>query len=138
MCKVRALTVDEYLAALAPEFSSDAGRDVFVNMAEQRTNKLFYGEKTNQAIALLAAHIWYVLGAGSEAVPGSGRSSGGSIGTVTSKREGDLSVGFGSGGVAAASVGVGDADLAQSRWGLQLLALRKGCKPFMGVCGGSF
>lgn len=129
-------TIDEYIAALAPGLSQDATCSVFVEMAEERTQRDFYREKYNQAVALLAAHIWFLLGSGSASLPGGGNSSGGSTGTVNSKREGDLSVGFGSGAVSGLSVGVGEADLAQTRWGLMLLALRKGCRPFIGVCSG--
>ena len=130
------LSIREYIAALAPGLAGDALCDTYVEMAEERTQASFYGNKYNQAVALLAAHIWYLLGSGSPSLPGSGSSSGGSTGAITSKREGDLAVGFGSGAVAATSVKVGDTDLAQTRWGLMLLALRKGCKPFMGVCSG--
>lgn len=133
-----ALTIDQYIAALAPGLAADPGCSVFVEMATERTQKDFYGHKYNQAVALLAAHIWYLLGAGSANNPGSGNASGGSTGAIVSKREGDLSVGYGSGAVAATAVKVGDTDLAQTRWGLMLLALRKGCKPFMGVCSGGF
>lgn len=129
-------TIDEYIAALAPGLAQDESCSVFVDMAKERTQKDFYGLKYNQAVALLAAHIWFLLGSSSASLPGGGNGSGGSTGTINSKREGDLAVGFGSGAVSGSSVGVGDSDLAQTRWGLMLLALRKGCKPFMGVCSG--
>lgn len=130
------LSIEAYIAAVAPGLAQDPGCSVFVEMAEERTQRNFYGQKYNQAVALMAAHIWYLLGSGSPSVPGSGNAEGGSTGSIISKREGDLSVGYGTGAVAATSVKVGDTDLAQTRWGLQLLAIRKGCKPFMGVCGG--
>jgi hypothetical protein len=133
----KSLTIEQYLQAVAPTVAADPSVSVYIQMAEERTNKEFYGQKTNQAIALLAAHIAFLF----TAVPnshgaGSGSGEGGSTGSITSKREGDLSVSFGSGAVSSASIGVGDADLAQTRWGLMLLALRKGCKPFMGVLNG--
>ena len=59
-----ALSVEQYLRALAPQCIADGGYDVFINMAEQRTNRQFYGLKANQAVALLAAHIWFLLGSG--------------------------------------------------------------------------
>lgn len=131
------LSVQEYLQAVCPSVASDASAPVYIQMAEERTNKEFYGHKTNQAIALLAAHIAFLF----TAVPGahgagSGSGEAGSTGSITSKREGDLAVSYGTGAVSAASIGVSDADLAQTRFGLMLLALRKGCKPFMGVLGG--
>lgn len=131
------LSVQEYLQAVAPTVAADASVSVYIQMAEERTNKEFYGHKTNQAIALLAAHIAFLF----TEVPnshgaGSGSTEGGSTGSITSKREGELAVSYGSGAVSAASIRVSDADLAQTRWGLMLLALRKGCKPFMGVLNG--
>jgi len=131
------LSVQEYLQAVAPTVAADASVAVYIQMAEERTNKEFYGHKTNQAIALLAAHIAFLF----TAVPnshgaGSGSTEGGSTGSITSKREGDLSVSYGSGAVSASAGNLGDAELSQTRWGLMLISLRKSCKPFFGVCGG--
>lgn len=132
-----ALTVEQYLQAVAPGVASDASASVYIEMAEQRTNAQFYGEKRNQAVALLAAHIAFLFtGSAGSLGPGSGSSEGGSTGTILSKREGDLSVSYGSGAASSTGSSVSDSELAQTRWGLQLLALRKGCKPFMGVIGG--
>ena len=130
---VTPLTVEQYIQAVAPALMQDPSLDVFIEMAKERTDRGFYGVKYNHAVALMAAHIAFRLGAGTLGA-GSGSSEGGSTGSVTSKREGDLSVSFGT-GAASAVVGIGDADLAQTRWGLMLISLRKGCKPFFGVCG---
>lgn len=132
-----ARTIEQYLAALAPAMAADPDSSaVFIDMAKERTDREFYGHKYNQAVALLAAHIWYLLGPGSATAPGSGNASGGSTGAINSKREGDLAVGYGSGAVSFQGPSLGDADLSQTRWGLMLIALRKGCRPFMGVIGG--
>lgn len=132
------LTIDQYLTAIAPALSADANKSVYIEMATERTNKCFYGIKTNQAIALLAAHIAFLLNAANGSMgAGSGSGEAGSTGTITSKREGDLAVGYGSGAVTVGNGDVTDAELAQTRYGLMLLALRKGCKPFMGVLNGS-
>lgn len=128
------LTIDQYITAIAPALATDASKDVFVEMAKERVDKAFYGLKYNQAVALMTAHIAFLLGAGTLGA-GSGSAESGSTGSVTSKREGDLSVSYGSGAVST-SGNVGDADLAQTRFGLMLIALRKGCKPFFGVCRG--
>ena len=131
-------TIDQYILVIAPALAADADKDVFVEMAVERTNKCFYGIKYNQAVALLAAHIAFLLNptAGSMGA-GSGSSEAGATGTITSKREGDLAVEYGSGAVTVGNGDVTDAELAQTRYGLMLLALRKGCKPFMGVLNGS-
>lgn len=131
--KPAALSVEQYLRALAPQCIADGGYDVFINMAEQRTNRPFYGLKANQAVALLAAHIWFLLGSGNGGA-GSGSAEGGVTGSIASKREGDLAIGYGS-GAASGATSPDEAELALTRWGLMLLNLRKGCKPFIGVCG---
>jgi len=131
--KPAALSVEQYLRALAPQCIADGGYEVFINMAEQRTNRGFYGVKANQAVALLAAHIWFLLGPGNGGA-GSGNAEGGVTGSIVSKREGDLAIGYGS-GAASGALSPDDAELALTRWGLMLLNLRKGCKPFIGVCG---
>lgn len=133
MKKPAALSVEQYLRALAPQCVADGGYEVFINMAEQRTNRPFYGLKANQAVALLAAHIWFLLGSGNGGA-GSGSAEGGVTGSIASKREGDLAIGYGS-GAASGATSPDEAELALTRWGLMLLNLRKGCKPFMGVCG---
>ena len=131
------LSIDQYLSAVAPALATDENRAVYIEMATERTNKCFYGEKYNQAVALLAAHISFLLTAANGSMgAGSGSGEAGSTGTITSKREGDLSVTYGAGAVSASAADVTDAELSQTRYGLMLLALRKGCKPFMGVLNG--
>ena len=131
---VTPFTVEQYIQAVAPALLQDPSLDVYVEMAKERTDRAFYGVKYNHAVALMAAHIAFLLGAGTLGA-GSGNAEGGSVGSIASKREGDLSVSFGSCAVASAIKNAGDADLSQTRWGLMLISLRKGCKPFFGVCG---
>lgn len=128
------LTIQQYIQAVAPALMQDPSLAVYIEMAEERTQRQFYGPKYNQAVALMAAHIAFRLGAGTMGA-GSGSSEGGSTGSISSKREGDLAVSYGSGAVTSVA-GLGDTDLSQSRWGLMLIALRKGCRPFMGVIAG--
>lgn len=131
------LSVTEYLQAVAPTVAEDQSVNVYIQMAEERTNRAFYGPKANQAVALLTAHLAFLFTATPNSHgAGSGSLEGGSTGAITSKREGDLSVSYGSGVVSSAAASVSDAELAQTRFGLMLLALRKGCKPFMGVVTG--
>ena len=132
---VTPLTVEQYIQAVAPALMQDPSLDVYVEMAKERTDRGFYGVKYNHAVALMAAHIAFLLGAGTLGA-GSGNAEGGSTGSITSKREGDLSVSYGAGAVSASAGNLGDAELSQTRWGLMLISLRKGCKPFFGVCGG--
>ena len=131
---VTPLTVEQYIQAVAPALMQDPSLDVFIEMAKERTARAFYGVKYNHAVALMAAHIAFLLGAGTLGA-GSGNAEGGSTGSLSSKREGELSVSYSSPAATLAMKGVVESELAQSRWGLMLLALRKGCKPFFGVCG---
>ena len=129
------LSIEQYIQAVAPALLQDPSLDVFIEMAKERTDRAFYGVKYNHAVALMAAHIAFLLGAGTLGA-GSGNAEGGSTGSITSKREGDLSVSYGAGAVSASAGNLGDAELSQTRWGLMLISLRTGCKPFFGVCGG--
>ena len=131
---VTPLTVEQYIQAVAPALLQDPSLDVYVEMAMERTDRAFYGVKYNHAVALMAAHIAFLLGSGTMGA-GSGNAEGGSTGSLSSKHEGELSVSYSSPAATLAMKGVVESELAQSRWGLMLLALRKGCKPFFGVCG---
>lgn len=131
---VNPLSVEQYIQAVAPALMQDPSLNVFIEMAKERTDREFYGVKYNHAVALMAAHIAFLTGSGNMGA-GSGSSEGGSTGSITSKREGDLSVSYGSGAVSASAGNIGDAELSQTRWGLMLISMRKGCKPFFGVCG---
>lgn len=126
------MTATEYIAAIAPALSSDPGLPVFLEMARERTSIKFYGPKYEQAVALLAAHTWFLVGSSS---PSGGAAEAGSTGAVSSKREGDLQVSYTTPAATLAMKGGVDAELSQTRYGLQLLALRKGCGPFIGVAG---
>ena len=121
-----ALTVEQIMDAIAPAFSGDASRPVFIELATARVAPGFYKAKTNYAIALMASHL---MALDSATAAASGR--GDEAGAITSKSEGDLSVSFGS-----TSANTSDAaDLGQTKYGVQLIGLRKGCGPFIGVTG---
>ena len=117
------LSIEQYIQAVAPALLQDPSLDVFIEMAKERTDSAFYGVKYNHAVALMAAHIAFLLGAGTLGA-GSGNAEGGSTGSITSKREGDLSVSYGAGAVSASAGNLGDAELSQTRWGLMLISLR--------------
>ena len=115
------LSIEQYIQAMAPALLQDPSLDVFIEMAKERTDRAFYGVKYNHAVALMAAHIAFLLGAGTLGA-GSGNAEGGSTGSITSKREGDLSVSYGAGAVSASADNLGDAELSQTRWGLMLIS----------------
>lgn len=128
-------TIDQYIAAIAPALAASGSSGVFVEMARERTNAEFYGVKYNQAVALMAAHVWFLMGAGNGGA-GSGSAEAGSVGALTTKREGDLSVSYSSPAATLAMKDASDAELSQTRYGLQLLALRRGCSPLARVVTG--
>lgn len=120
-----ASSVEQILGAIASQFASSPDLPVFKELAELQTSGDFFGQKYNLAVALRIAHQMTL------ASPTSGRTSG-EAGSVTSKSEGDLSIGFSGPGASAQAA---DADLSQTKFGLQLIALRRGCGPFVGVTG---
>ncbi|MBQ2437623.1 MAG: DUF4054 domain-containing protein [Clostridia bacterium] len=107
------LSIEQYIQAVAPALLQDPSLDVFIEMAKERTDRAFYGVKYNHAVALMASHIAFLLGAGTLGA-GSGNAEGGSTGSVTSKREGDLSVSYGAGAVSASAGNLGDAELSHA------------------------
>lgn len=130
------MTETDYIAAIAPALAGDqSGLPVFLEMARERTSQKFYGPKYAQAVALMACHLWFLMGStGSQGGAGGGSGEAGSVGNISSKREGDLQVSYSS-PVASMSKNMSDASLSQTRYGLELLALRKGCHPFLSVPG---
>lgn len=118
-----ALTILQHLQVLNPAYSTDPDVNLVIEAAQERVNVKWYGLKSNQAVALMTAHMM--------ATRPTGLRQYGEGGAITSKSEGDLSIGF-----ATPTVSSGDADLSQSVYGLRLISLRRGCGPFMGVAAG--
>lgn len=116
-----ASSIDAILSAIAPQFDSDPNRDVHIEIAEARTGTCF-GDKYNYAVALRAAHT-LTLTDRAESV-------GGGSGSITSKREGDVAIGFGG----FSDIGVAG-DLGQTSYGVQLADLIKSCIPRVSVTG---
>lgn len=116
-----ALTATQILDAIAPAFKTHPDKAVFLEMATESLSASWWGSRYPRAVALLAAHqltLTTRMGGTGEAGP------------ISSKSQGSLSVSFGSVGGSSA-----DADLSQTSFGLQLIALRKGQGPFIGVTG---
>lgn len=116
-------TPSQILSVIAPQFDALPGRDVYLEMAEQRTSKTAFGEKYAQAVALRAAH---------DMLLDTTRKLG-ETGSISSKSEGQLSVGF----AAVAFGGNGAwADLAQTHFGARLRGLIRGSVLPAGVASG--
>ena len=115
-------TASEILSAIAPHFDDVSGRSVLLSQAESRTSSTFFGANRPDAVAYMAAHL---LDMSASAPVSSGAS-----GPITSKKEGDLAVSFGSGGANSSSSG-----LSQTRYGQMLLDLMRSSGPAAGVTG---
>jgi len=105
------MTASEILSVIAPQFDSTANRDSFIAIATMEVNSCLFGDKANKAIALLAAHM---IALNTDAARQNGET-----GNITSKKEGDLSVGYGNFGNA------GSGDLGMTHYGRQFLSMQQ-------------
>lgn len=120
------MTTLELFRQLAPDIPvsvvSDARVEIYLELVGQRLSAEEFGVLFEQAVIYYAAHLLQLAPDGGSGGIGGGGLSGGAI---TSKKTGDEAIGFGS---AATSVSVpvtlGDADLLQTHYGRQYLAIR--------------
>lgn len=113
------------LDKIAPQFAADGDKAWFVSQARRRTNTCVFGVNTELAVAYRAAHMMT-----KRDIAGN---TGGSGGSLASKREGDLAVSF----QPSSSGGSGASDLNETSYGNDLLGLIKGNIPAVGVTGGN-
>jgi hypothetical protein len=114
--------------AIAPSLASDPNKALFIILAADRVSSCrFAGTKHDLAVALRAAHD---LTLANQTGVGGIRSHGES-GSITAKREADLSISF-SGGYSSDS----SADLDLTVYGKRLKGLMRGTVPAVGVTGG--
>ena len=116
------MTATAIFDLICPTFKDHADKASYIAMAEMETNRSWYGELADKAVALRAAHNMTLSLSGIRAH--------GETGAISSKREGDASINF----VAGAGQGIGDLD--QTFYGKQLKNLQKTGGPIMGVSGG--
>jgi hypothetical protein len=113
------LTSKQVILLREPGITDDATLDSYIELAEDCLSEEAFCNKYQNAVALQVLH-WYSL---SNRLSAGG--PGGSIpGAVASLKEGDLQISFRS---TFTSADAGDAELAQSKYGLELLALRRSC-----------
>jgi len=79
------ITISQIIDAIAPELSDfDAGqRQIIIDIASMRLSEKHFKQVYNQAVALMAAHLMTIS------------KRNGNSGSVTSVKEGDLSIGYG-------------------------------------------
>jgi hypothetical protein len=117
------LSITAIFDLIAPQYKDNADKNTWISMASQEVSACYFGANRNRAVALLTAHMMTLtLRSGGES---------GDAGAVTSKKEGDLSITYGSVGK------VDDADLGQTSYGRQYISLRrKSNAGGVGVTGG--
>jgi hypothetical protein len=111
---------------ICPELSAGLSLGVYLQMAEENTDKGFFGKMYPYALAYRACHLFMVSGGG--AAGGGVESAVAGLGQIASMSEGDLSVSFvtGSGGTSSSTEG-----LDTTKYGKLLLGLKS--RPTMGV-----
>ena len=115
------MSASAILTVIAPQYDSVTNRATFLSLAAQNVNACLFGDKADQATAYLAAH-YITLSAG-------GLRSGGEAGPITSKKEGDLSINFGS---ASSDV---PTDLTLTHFGQTFIQLSRSVNPNIYVLG---
>lgn len=100
------------------ELSSMDRAEVWLEMASLRVGAAYFGSSYSLALSLMASHI----GSLEE------RGDGGATGSVSSKSEGNISVGYSGGGDV-------DGDLGQTTYGRQYLALLAERRVSPGISG---
>lgn len=122
-----ALTTIEIVTAICPDLAASSSYDILVKIAEQRTDRGFFGDNYTYAVALRASHMFILS-----------QRPNGESGAVSSKSEGKLNISFGANASAKAGI-----DLTQTSFGVQLLELIENQGPgvsiaLTGVLGGLY
>lgn len=118
------MSVSAVLSLVAPQYDSIANRNDYIELAEKKTNRCWYGVNGDEAVALHTAHMITLAT--------SPLYQEGEAGAVSSKREGDLSISY------AVGSNEGMDSLNLTHFGKQLLRLRKTGGFFVGTTGGGF
>lgn len=114
------LSVQQIIDIISPQYSSDSDLTNTITLSTIRTSEDAFGDKYNYAIALRVAHILTLRDMNKDGVSSV---LGGASGSISNKREGDLSVSFS--GMATASL-KSSTDLSLTRYGIELQGLIDG------------
>lgn len=110
----------ELLSYLTEEVAESPRLEAWIKGALLRVSRCYFKDAFPYALSLMVMHKAALAGMAAEGVAG----------PVTSKREGDLSVGYGSGGSS------GNNDLSNTVFGQEYLELLEQYSPRPGVTGG--
>lgn len=116
-----AQTASAIFDIIASQYATDPNKTDYITWARDMTSTCWYGDNTERAIALRAAHML--------TLDKRAQDNGGG-GEIASKREGDLAISYHKGNTDDNS------DLALTPYGRQLAGLRKASGAFIGVTGG--
>lgn len=116
------MSASSLLSTIAPQFDDTTGRSDFIAIAQSQVGCIF-GDKADLATAYLSAHFIALF---TDSLRQKGES-----GSITSKREGDLALGFGNFASGAGS----DAGLSMTTYGQQYIILRDSTMPNLHVIG---
>lgn len=104
---------------MTAELSGDARVDVWIEMAELRVDKAYFGKQYPLALSYIASHIGTL----------ETRGGGDEVGSISSKSEGGLSVSY------SAAGGGTDDDLTQTTYGRSYLSLLHAKRPVPMITG---
>ena len=119
--KATAADIEKAKRFMTAELSSSERVDVWLEMAQLRADRAYFGDAYPLALCYLASHVGTL----------ETRGGGDEVGSVSSKSEGGLSVSY-----SAAGGGDND-DLLQTTYGRAYLDLLKARRPLPGVTGGA-
>lgn len=105
MTEQEATNIKVYFDAVAPAMASDTRYTVFLDLASDRVDRGYFGASWTKAMAYMTAHLMEMS-----------NRNGSESGTVTSRREGDISVSY-------AASQQNDGDLYLTTYGKLFLAL---------------
>lgn len=111
--------IDKAKRFMTAELSGNARVDVWLEMAELRADRAYFGDSYPLALCYLASHIGTL----------ETRGGGDEVGSVSSKSEGGLSVSYSAGG------GGTDDDLLQTIYGRMYMDLLNSKRPLPGITG---
>ena len=117
-----AATAEDILKAkrfMVAELSSNARVDVWLEMAQLRADKAYFGDAYPLALCYLASHVGTL----------ETRGGGDEVGSISSKSEGGLSVSY------SAAGGGNNDDLLQTTYGRMYLDLLNSKRPLPGITG---
>lgn len=120
------LSIVQIITIVAPQYVSDADLNNTITLATQRTSDSAFGVNYTYAIALRTSHILTLRDMNSGGVTGG---LGGATSAITSKKEGNTMITFGSTSGVNGTTGSKAGDLALTRYGIELLGLIAGNIP---------